>query len=178
VRGGRLKFDGISGGFRAYCEWDSRSGLEVIFVANLHTGAPDVVRSAIPRLAAGERLPPPAMPPPPTRPVSADALERCRGTFELANGTRLVVRPADGVLWANGWMLPPLADGGYFSPREYGRVRGVAGADGRIERLDWEQRGEVYPAPRVGGGPQPAGIRPSSSPGGRLHGLERMPAAG
>lgn len=29
------------------------------------------------------------------------------------------------------------------------RIRGVPGADGRIERLDWEQRGEVYPAPRV-----------------------------
>jgi hypothetical protein len=60
-----------------------------------------------------------------------------------------VVRVRDGALWANEWVLLPMAGGGFFSPRDYGKVRGVAGADGRIERLDWEQRGEVYPAPRV-----------------------------
>jgi hypothetical protein len=46
-------------------------------------------------------------------------------------------------------VLLPTADGGFFSPRDYGKVRTVPGKDGAIERLDWEQRGEVYPAPRV-----------------------------
>jgi hypothetical protein len=76
-------------------------------------------------------------------------LRRCQGTFLLGNGTRLVVRMHDGALWANEWVLLPTADGAFFSPRDYGKVRAVAGKDGAIERLDWEQRGEMYPAPRV-----------------------------
>jgi CubicO group peptidase (beta-lactamase class C family) len=149
VRGGKIDFNGIAGGFRAFCDWDSASGLEVIFVGNLQTGAPDLLRSAIPRLAAGEKVAPSQPPELATTPVADEALRRCQGTFQLGNGTKLVIRAREGVLWANDWVLLPTSDGGFFSPRDYGKVRAVAGQDGTIERLDWEQRGEVYPAPRV-----------------------------
>jgi CubicO group peptidase (beta-lactamase class C family) len=149
VRGGKVDFNGIAGGFRSYCDWDSASGLEVVFLGNLQTGAPDLLRSAIPRLAAGQDVAPPTLPALSAAPVSEEMLRRCQGTFLLGNGTRLVVRMHDGALWANEWVLLPTADGAFFSPRDYGKVRAVAGKDGAIERLDWEQRGELYPAPRV-----------------------------
>jgi CubicO group peptidase (beta-lactamase class C family) len=151
VRDGKIDFNGIGGGFRAYCDWDSLTGLEVIFVGNLQTGAPDLLRAAIPRLAAGQAVPPPALPALRTTPLTTEELGRLEATYQLGNGTKLVVRAHDGTLWANEWVLLPMAEGGFFSPRDYGKVRGVAGPDGRIERLDWEQRGEIYPAPRVAG---------------------------
>jgi CubicO group peptidase (beta-lactamase class C family) len=151
VRRGRLDFNGITGGFRAFCDWDSTTGFEIIFVGNLQTGAPDVMRSAVPKLAAGESVAAPTFPALRSAPFTEAELRRHEGTFELGNGTKLVVRARDGVLWANDWVLLPTADGGFFSPRDYGKVRAVAGSDGRIERLDWEQRGQVYPAPRVAG---------------------------
>lgn len=150
VRGGKLDFNGIAGGFRAHCDWDSATGLEVVFAGNLQSGASDLLRRAIPRLAAGESVPPPTLPALRSTPLPEQELRRYEATYLLGNGTRLVVRFRDGVLWANEWVLLPMADRGFFSPRDYGKVQGVAGADGRIERLDWEQRGQVYPAPRVG----------------------------
>ena len=119
----------------------------MIFLGNLHTGAPDLLRSAIPRLASGESVTPPALPV--ATPRAAGELGRAVGSFQLENGTKLVLRVQNGSLWANDWVLLPVADGGYFSPRDYGIVRLVP-ARGKVERLDWEQRGEKYPAPRIG----------------------------
>lgn len=151
VRGGKLDFGGQVPGFRAYCDWDSSTGLEVVFAGNLSTGAPDLLRDAMPRLAAGESPTPPALPERATGAVAEETLRRYEGDFMLENGTRLRLRVHDGALWANDWLLVPTRDGAFYSPRDYGLVRGVAGADGRIERLDWTQRGTVYPAPRTGG---------------------------
>ena len=148
VRGGVLEFAGRVDGFRAYADWDSATGLEVIFVGNYLTGATDLFRDAVPKLAAGEPVPPLALPEPAAQPMSEAELRRFEGDFALVTGTRLALRVRDGALWANDWLLLPTRDGAFFSPRDYGIVRPVAGADGSIERLDWTQRGKVYPAPR------------------------------
>lgn len=145
--GGKIDFNGQGAGFRSFCDYDSTTGLEVIFLGNLHTGGPDLLRSAIPRLAAGESVTPAALPK--ATPRAAGELERAVGTFQLENGTKLVLRVQNGALWANDWVLQPLADGGYFSPRDYGTIRLVP-EQGKVERLDWEQRGVKYPAPRIG----------------------------
>lgn len=151
LRDGRLDFNGIAGGYRSFCDYDSVSGLEVIFVGNLQTGAPDLIRSALPKLAAGEAVTAPALPALSAKPPSESDLRKYEATYELGNHTKLVIRAHRGVLWANQWVLMPMEGGGFFSPRDYGKVHFVAGPDGRFERLDWEQRGKVYPAPRVAG---------------------------
>jgi hypothetical protein len=97
-------------------------------------------------------LTPPALPALSDQTIDELELRRYQGDFRLENGTRLALRVHDGALWANEWLLVPTRDGAFFSPRDYGLVRGVEGADGRIERLDWTQGGTVYPAPRVGQG--------------------------
>ena len=73
------------------------------------------------------------------------------GTYVLENGTRLRLWARGTELYCNDWPLVPTADGAWFSPRDYGLVRPVAGPDGRITRLDWTQSGTVYPAPRAEG---------------------------
>jgi len=152
VRGGKLEFSGRVSGFRAYADWDSASGLEVIFAGNYITGAADLVRGAVPRLAAGESVPRPAVPELADRPVPEARLHHCEGDYLLGNGIRLSLRVKDHALWANEWLLLPTRDGAFFSPRDYGLVRPVEGADGTVERLDWTQGGTVYPAPRVAEG--------------------------
>jgi CubicO group peptidase (beta-lactamase class C family) len=146
LNGGKIDFNGQGAGFRSFCDYDSATGLEVIFLGNLHTGAPDLLRGAIPRLAAGQAVTPASLPK--TTDRAADEMGRAVGTYQLGNGTKLVVRVKDGALWANDWVLLPEADGAYFSPRDYGVVQLVP-SSGKVERLDWEQRGEKYPAPRI-----------------------------
>jgi CubicO group peptidase (beta-lactamase class C family) len=149
LRSGHLAFNGQTNGFRAFADYDSATGLEVVFAGNVVSGAPSLLEQAIPRLAAGESLTPPPLPALAGTPPTAERLARIEGVYELGNGTRLRLHVKDGSLLANDWALTAMADGAFFSPRDYGLVRPVEGAGGRVERLDWTQNGQVYPAPRV-----------------------------
>jgi CubicO group peptidase (beta-lactamase class C family) len=151
VRGGKLALNGLTSGFRAFADWDSASGLGVVFLANVVTGAANFLRDGVPRLAAGETLAPAKPPTVSTQAVSAESLRKYEGAFQLANGVRLNLHVRDGALFANDWPLFASGDGSFFSPRDYGVIRPIEGADGRIERLDWKQGEQVYPAPRIAG---------------------------
>ncbi len=153
VRRGKLEFSGRTGGFRAYADWDSATNLEVVFTGNTQTGAADLLRAAVPQLAAGGSPLPLALPTLSQTPLDERTLRDYEGVFQLETGTRLIMTVREGALWANDWPLLPTRDGAFFSLSDYGQVRGIAGADGRIERLDWTQAGKVYPAPRVSDGP-------------------------
>jgi hypothetical protein len=77
-------------------------------------------------------------------------LRRWEGVYQIEHGPRIELRVRDGVLYANDWVMQPTADGGLFSPRDYGGVVAVPGADGTLQRLDWRQGSDTYPAKRVG----------------------------
>jgi CubicO group peptidase (beta-lactamase class C family) len=149
-RSGRVDFNGRTGGFKAWVVRDSASGICACFVSNLSTGAPDALKNDILKLAAGEAVAPPSLPAlAATSPGEAE-LHRWEGEFQITGGgPRLRLHVKDGVLYSNDWLMLPTADGAMFSPRDYGLVRAVPGEDGHIERLDWTQGTQVYPAPRV-----------------------------
>jgi len=150
LRSGKLALNGQTNGFRAFADYDSASGLEVIFAGNVVSGAPGLLQQVIPRLAAGETVAPPPALPTAGAPPSAERLARITGVYQLGTGVRLRLHAKDGVLLTNdSWVLVPLEDGSFFSPRDYGLVRPIEGAGGRVERLDWTQNGQVYPAPRI-----------------------------
>lgn len=149
LRGGKLDFNGRTGGFKAWALYDSATATCVVFVGNVSSGAPDWLRSNIMRLVAGERVAPPT-PPALRRDVPESELRRWVGVYQIEHGPRLDVRLRDGNLYSNDWVMIPTADGGMYSPRDYGIVHGVPGPDGRLVRLDWIQGSETYPAPRVG----------------------------
>lgn len=155
VRGGRMSLNGSSNGYRAFVEYDSTSGLLVSVTANVTTGAADRIRAEMPRLVAGDVVPAPSIPPAAADPVgrrarvSDAAMRRIEGVYMLGNGQRLDLAYKGGMMAANEWILVPTSDSTFFSLRDYGVVTAVAGADGTIERLDWEQGGRSFPAPRL-----------------------------
>jgi CubicO group peptidase (beta-lactamase class C family) len=148
VRKGRLNFSGRVTGFRGFARWDSATALEVTYIGNMVTGAADLLENAVVALAAGKPADPIALPALATGPASPAQLKLMEGTFVLDNGTPLRLWSRGSAVFCNEWPLVATADGAWFSPRDYGLVRPVAGSDGRIERLDWTQNGTVYPAPR------------------------------
>ena len=149
VRGARLDFNGRTGGFKAWALWDSASGVGAIFAGNVSSGAPDALKRDILRLVAGERVAPPALPVLRAKPTPVEDLRRWEGVYQIEHGPRLDVRVRNGALYSSDWVMLPTEDGGMFSPRDYGVVRAVPGADGKIARLDWKQGSDTYPAPRV-----------------------------
>lgn len=156
--GGKIAWNGSSNGYRAFADWDSASGLAIVFCGNVHTGAPDLVRAAVPRLVAGQEVPPAALPALAASAARAGAaateaetaaLRRFEGVYQLGNGQRLEFRARDGILSANEWILVPAGDGSFFSLRDYGVVTPVPKTGGGIERMDWAVGGSTWPAPRI-----------------------------
>ena len=150
VRGGRLDFNGRTGGFKAWALWDSTSGVEAIFAGNVSSGAPDVIKRDILRIAAGESVAPPALPALRAGATPLEELRRWQGVYQIEHGPRLDLRVRDGALYSNDWVMVPTTDGAMFSPRDYGLVRAVPASGGKPERIDWRQGSEVYPAKRTG----------------------------
>lgn len=146
---GDLDFNGRTGGFKAWARWDSTSGVEAIFLGNDATGAPDALRADLPHLVRGEPVAPLVFPELRHTPAPEIELRRWEGVYQIEHGPRIELRVRDGVLYANDWIMQPTADGGLFSPRDYGGVAAVPGAGGKLERFDWRQGSETYPAKRV-----------------------------
>ncbi len=147
---GDLDFNGRTGGFKAWARWDSTSGVEAIFVGNYATGAPDALRADLAHIVRGEPVAPPLFPELRHTPAPESELRRWEGVYQIEHGPRIELRVRDGVLYANDWVMQPTADGGLYSPRDYGTVKAVPGADAKLTRLDWRQGSEIYPAKRVG----------------------------
>jgi CubicO group peptidase (beta-lactamase class C family) len=150
VRGGKLAWNGSTNGYRAYADYDSASGLEVVWTGNVHSGANDLFRRAIPRLVRGESVEPAAVPEPARIAQDPKLLASSEAVYQLGNGIRLAVRARDGALYANEWALVPIAPDTYFSPRDFGEVKVVRDDAGRATRLDWKVGTDTWPAPRVG----------------------------
>jgi hypothetical protein len=75
-------WNGISNGFRAFADYDKETGFQVIFAGNFHLGSADRIRENLPRLLAGEIVPPPEPPKVTPMPVDVATLERYEGTFQ------------------------------------------------------------------------------------------------
>lgn len=151
VRGGRLDFNGRTGGFKAWAMWDSAGSVEAIFLGNVASGAPDVLKRDVLQLVSGAPVAATTFPVLRTDPLPMTDLQLWEGEYQIEHGPHLSLRVRDGALYANDWILQAAADGSMFSPRDYGTVRGVKDAGGRIVRLDWMQGKDTYPAPRVTG---------------------------
>jgi hypothetical protein len=150
VTDGRLDFNGRTGGFKAWALWDSTSGVEAIFLGNVASGAPDALKRDVLRLASGESVTPPALPVLRGEGPPLEERRRWEGVYQIEHGPRLELRVLRGALYSNDWILLPTKDGGMFSPRDYGKLRGIPGANGKLARIDWTQGSETYPAPRTG----------------------------
>jgi CubicO group peptidase (beta-lactamase class C family) len=146
---GDLRWNGLAAGFRAFADHDAASGITVIVASNLVSGALDRIRQALPKIAAGEPVAPPA-------PIRAEAvavdprrLASYAGAYQLRPGRNLELRIVDGRVRMNEWLLIPTSPTTLFSPQDYAEIEVVFGDDGRVTRLDWTTGGGTYPLPRV-----------------------------
>ncbi len=146
---GGLTWNGRTDGYRAFADYYPEGDLYVAHASNLLTGAGDLLRRDLPRLAAGETLPPPVVPRALEVAVDPDLLKSYEGDYELRPGNSLTLSVEDGVVRMSGWLLLPTSATTFFSPQDYGEVTIVRGDDGAVTRIDWKIGDETYPMPRV-----------------------------
>lgn len=151
VRFGKLEWGGFSNGYQAFLDYDSATGLTVALTANLHTGAAERIRRAVPRIAAGEEVEP--EPPPEIDPIDLQParLQRLTGLFAPAEGAEpFELRLRDGSLLVNEWPLVPVAETRFFVPQSYAFLSFTLGDDGGAVAATWEADGSSSRWKRLG----------------------------
>lgn len=150
VRRGGLRWSGSTNGFFSYLDHDSATGVTSVFLGNLHMGGPALLRTALPQLAAGEKVAPLEPPRPRLAKVPESVLRRYEGRYDVASNLGLPFEVRDGLLWANDWPLRATSDTTFFSPRDYGIVTLARDSTGTVTGFTWSIGGQPYPCPRVG----------------------------
>ena len=137
VRENRLRWNGITDGFRAFADWDAATDISVIFAGNLFAGAADLARRDLPRIARGEDVSLPIVPRPTLRSMARPARARFAGASFDVGSAQSVVFESDSVAAFGTWLLFVTSDSTFYSPQDYETVRVVIGANGDVEALQW-----------------------------------------
>lgn len=119
--------------------------------SNLTSGSLDRIRAALPKIAAGEDLPPPAPIKAKAANVELKRLQSYEGSYALRPGRNLELRVVDGRVRMNDWLLIPTSNTTLFSPQDYAEIEVVFDENGEVSRLDWTTGGQTYPMPKVDG---------------------------
>lgn len=148
-----LAWNGRTEGYRAFADYHAGTDTYIAFASNILTGAGDLLRRDLPRLATGEAVDTPAVPRPQAISVDPEVLARYAGDYELRPGSVLTLSVDGGEVRMSGWVLIPTSERTFFSPQDYAEIEVVLTPDGKVERLDWTVAGNTYPMPRVSGSP-------------------------
>lgn len=145
VRDSGLAWNGYTDGYQAFADYHAETGLTVILTANLFSGANNLVRRTVPRIAAGEEVPPAEVPAFEPVALSSEIQAHDQGTYELGPGSLQTLRfqSADGTLATLGdWVLIPTSDDTFFSPQDYSTVTVERDETGRAVALAWGPPGK------------------------------------
>ncbi len=142
----KLTWSGISNGFRAIAERDPALDLTLIFTGNVFTGAVDLLRRDIPKIAAGENVPPPRVPRIEPVRLSAERRRAYEGSYDLGTAPQtLEFSDPEGCFARLGdWVLIPVSEDVFFSPQDYAMVKVVVGERGETQGLKWGE-GDTAP---------------------------------
>ncbi len=133
-----LHWNGLTNGYRAFADWRASDSLVVIIEANAHTGAIDLLRGVIPRLADGERLPPAEVPPYKAVALSSAAQKRIAGDYDTGGGSISTLKfYSPSVALFGDRAMVALNDSTFYSTADYAKVVFVSGANGEVSELRW-----------------------------------------
>ena len=153
VRGGRLSWNGSTNAFRCFVEYDESSGIEVIYAANIQTGAADLIRRDFPRLLNGDAVEAVQVPVVTGVEVASEILARYVGTYRLRPGSEMDLDVREGRVTLGDWSLIPVSETTFYSPQDFAHVDVKLDDNGHAQALSWRRPGEDRPTrmPRVDG---------------------------
>jgi len=101
-----LSWNGVTGGFRAFVEYDRENDVTIAFASNLLTGAGGYLRHDVARLLAGETLAPLPRLDVAVVSVPEETLRRYTGIYREARDKEADLHVRNRALWAKEWKLP------------------------------------------------------------------------
>lgn len=133
-----MHWNGVTNGYRAFADYIPADSLTVIFAANTHTGAIDLMRRGIAQIATGAVVKPVEIPPSTPVALSASARARLEGKYDTGGGSVSPLKFISPALALFGdRALVPLNDSTLFSYADYARVNFTSNATGKVEAVQW-----------------------------------------
>jgi CubicO group peptidase (beta-lactamase class C family) len=133
-----MHWNGVTNGYRAFADWQSSDSLTVIVAANSHTGAIDLIRQAVPRIAAGEQVSPAQVPTFAGVALSAEARKRLEGDYDTGGGSIATLKFHTPTLALFGdRAMVAVNDSTLLSTADYAKVVFASGSDGAVSEIRW-----------------------------------------
>lgn len=136
AQNGDLSWNGITNGYRAFADYEAGSGITVIFTGNRFTGATDLIRRDIVRLAKGEVVVPPVVPQAVPYALSPELQRRYTGSYQIGSPTPLTFTSPTFAM-VGSYPVFPTSDTTFYSPQDYLTVRVETSAAGEVAALVW-----------------------------------------
>lgn len=142
---GQFYWNGVTNGYRAFVTYDSAGDVTVIATLNLLTGAADLLRRDLPRVARGEQVPPAAIPS--FRAAALTPSEWCAlaGAYARADGPAVPLERLSPTLLRRGtYLLIPLGGDRFLSTQDYADVGAARSGEGAVTALVWGPGGPRF----------------------------------
>lgn len=137
---GPMRWNGSTNGYLASADHDPATDLHIVFCANRATGAVARLREALPRIVAGEDVPPLEVPSIEPALIAIERHAPVFGRYRDASGTEIELRELAGQVVAGDVPLVPRGETEFFAPSDYGRLtfEHAEGPGTPIDALVWE----------------------------------------
>lgn len=133
---GDLSWNGITNGYRAFADYEAGSGITVIFTGNRFTGATDLIRRDLVRLARGETVATPSVPRATPVAMSAELQRRYTGSYQIGSPAALTFSSPTFAM-VGSYPVFPTSDTTFYSPQDYLTVRVEKNSAGEVTALVW-----------------------------------------
>lgn len=143
-------WNGITNGYRAFADWHTGDSLAVLFFANAHTGAIDLIRRDLLRIARGETVPSPKIPSVTVVALSESARARIAGRYDVSGDSVRADFASPRLLLFGDRALLPISDSVFFSTADYAEVVFGPDSTGAVHQIEWgpDTWGTGEPGPR------------------------------
>lgn len=132
----RVFWNGITSGYRTFLEHDVKSGFTIIFCGNTTTGFADRLRGDFFTMAEGKPFAVKPIPKPAIITRTEEQLSAYGGTYLSETGDKFKVIPGPGFLSIGDSIIIPVADGNFFSYRDFGTIK-FESTEGKPTKLVW-----------------------------------------
>ncbi len=135
--GNGIRQNGASNGFRGFADYIAKTKVSIAVTCNLTTGALDLLRNNLPRIAAGEAVSPPSAPHPEVVDIDPELLDRYEGVYEMRPGSTMLARVEGPDFIVGSYVLVPIGEDRFYSFQDYAEIQVKLSKEGEVEGLDW-----------------------------------------
>lgn len=131
------RWNGYTNGYRAFVDTDRETDVTVAFVGNVFNGSGNLLRAAVPKLAAGEDVAPAVIPEIEVIAMTPAQMRALEGDFDLGGDPTAFRFLSPDLAMFGTWVMIPVGESRFFSPQDYAIVEVTRDAAGNVKALDW-----------------------------------------